>query len=397
VKVLIYTHLWVPSVGGVEFITKSLADGLSEWTKTHPTQIVDISLLTQTPAGNMDDSLHAYRVVREPRLREWIRQIRWADIVHLEGPSLLPLALAWLLRKPVVLRHHGYQSICPNGILILDPDRSLCPGHFMARRYNKCLSCNSVKLGIVRSFRNLLLTFPRRWFSSRAKANVGISPHIARRLELPRTEVIWNGVPVPAIPASKLVKMQLGQPLCFAYVGRLISEKGVQVLLRACRELADMGLDFRLKVVGEGPERGNLEALATDLSIRSRTEFVGSIPAPAIQKTLAGAVAVIMPSVCEDVAPLAAMEQMMEGRLVIASDIGGLGLIVNGAGMTFPAGDVSALASCMLQVLQDPSSAAKLGEKGQHRARETFTREQMVEKHVRLYRTLMPLTLSPTD
>jgi hypothetical protein len=41
--------------------------------------------------------------------------IRRANVVHLAGPALLPLLLARLFRKPVVVEHHGYQAICPNG------------------------------------------------------------------------------------------------------------------------------------------------------------------------------------------------------------------------------------------------------------------------------------------
>jgi glycosyltransferase involved in cell wall biosynthesis len=388
-RVLIYAHRWAPSIGGVESITKSLADGLAEWSRNHPGEAVAITLLTQTPADTMDDSLLAYKVIRTPNLCEWVRRIRSADILHLAGPSMLPLALAWLLRKPVVLQHHGYQSICPNGLLLQGPERSLCPGHFMAKRYQKCLECNKAARGWVQSIRSLLLTFPRRWLARRATVNVGVSPHVAQRIMLPRTRVIWNGVSTPEVIAFVSETPRAWNPVCFAYLGRLVAEKGVAVLLRACRELAMEKFDFGVKIIGDGPERRNLEAMTEELDLGERIEFTGFITGAAIAKSMAGVAAVVMPSICEDVSPLSAMEQMMDGRLLIASDIGGLGLVVDEVGLKFPAGDSKALASCMRQVLQDPSRAAALGCQGRRRAMQSFTRDRMVEEHVRLYRTLV--------
>jgi len=78
----------------------------------------------------------------------------------------------------------------------------------------------------------------------------------------------------------------------------------------------------------------------------------------------------------------------MAGRLLIASDIGGLGVVVDGLGLKFPPGDANALASCMRQVLDDPLRALALGRSARPRALEMFTQGRMVEEHVRLYREL---------
>jgi glycosyltransferase involved in cell wall biosynthesis len=387
-KLLIYARDWLPSVGGVEFITKALADGFTERLKSRSTERVDVTLFTQTPAGNTDDSLFPYPVIRKPSLSEWIRQIRSADVVQLMGPSLMPLLLVWMLRKPVVLQHQGYQSVCPNGLLLYGPDRSLCPGHFMARRYQKCIQCNKAERGWIGSIRSMLLTFPRRWLARRATVNVGASSHIAQRLNLPRTQVIWNGVPVSPEPAFDSTALRNSEPVCFAFFGRLVVEKGVAVLLRACHQLSNEGFNFRLKIIGDGPERNRLENMTQELGLSARTEFTGFAAGARIAEAMQGVAAVVMPSICEDVSPLAAMEQLMEGRLLIASDIGGLGQIVDGVGLKFPAGDGSALASCMREVLQNPSRALALGRQARHRALQNFTKDRMVEQHTHLYYTI---------
>jgi glycosyltransferase involved in cell wall biosynthesis len=161
------------------------------------------------------------------------------------------------------------------------------------------------------------------------------------------------------------------------------------VLLRASRALVSKGFQFRLRIVGDGPERNNLEKLTHDYGLTDRTEFVGSVPPMAIRESLRGVAVIVMPSVCEDVAPLVAIEQMMEGRLLIGSDIGGLGLISNGGGLKFTAGDAEGLASRMRQVIENPSAVPEMGRRCRNHALETFSLDRMVEEHARLYRELM--------
>ena len=136
-KLLIYARDWAPSVGGVQTIVKTLADGLASCSKEDYEETIEVTLLTQTPAGNMNDSQLPYRVIRNPGFVDFIREIRMADVIHLAGPTLLPLVVGYLLRKPTIVEHHGYQANCPNGLLLFEPDRTVCPGHFMAGRYGR--------------------------------------------------------------------------------------------------------------------------------------------------------------------------------------------------------------------------------------------------------------------
>jgi glycogen synthase len=235
--------------------------------------------------------------------------------------------------------------------------------------------------------------FPRRWLARRATINVGVSSHVAHRVALPRTQVIWNGVARQSAATFDVAEVSAAsRPTpctpCFAFLGRLVTEKGVTVLLQACRQLADQNFNFRLKIVGDGPERKNLEHLAQELNLGDQIEFTGSVPATEVAKVLKDVIAVIMPSTCEDVAPLVAMEQMMQRRLLIASDIGGLGDMVNEVGLKFPAGDAAALANCMRRAVENPSLAADLIRRGRKRALEKFTEEKMVAEHVHLYKEL---------
>ena len=180
-----------------------------------------------------------------------------------------------------------------------------------------------------------------------------------------------------------------GHSGCFAYVGRLVREKGIPIFLQASAQLLQSGYDVRVKVIGDGVERRRLEQLTKELGLGERAEFLGSVQPEQIDDLLLGTNAVVIPSICEDVAPLVAIEQMMQGRLIIGSDLGGLTEILEGVGLKFAAGDANALEGSMRYVLEHPLLARELGEKARERAREIFTEERMVENHLQLYRSLI--------
>jgi glycosyltransferase involved in cell wall biosynthesis len=391
-KLLIYTHFWTPSIGGVETLASALANDLTRRYHASGENPIDVTIVSGTPAGNVDDSLSPFRVVRCPGLSQLIREIRASDIVEIEGPALLPQLLGWLFRKPVILQHHGYQTVCPNGLLVLEQERALCPGHFMAGRYRKCIACNSKSVGLAGSIRLLLLMVPRRWLAKHATVNVATSEHVGRRVALPHTRLIWNGVPDLALANRGGVEFSPEpvetDPVRFAYLGRLVAEKGVNVLIRACAELAAEGRQFALTIVGDGPERAPLESLANELGLAAHITFTGPKRGADIAKTLAGAAAVVMTPIWEEVSPLVAIEQMIQGRLLIASDIGGLTEMVGDAGLKFPPGDSIALAKLLRRVLDDPSIAVELGAQARARALLHFTEKRMTDEHVALYEEL---------
>lgn len=131
-KLLIYSHFFAPSIGGVETVVLSLARGLVELRNAKRAREFEITLVTQTPAGNHEDASMPFRVIRRPGFLKLWRLIRSSDIVHVAGPALAPVFLARLACKPYVIEHHGYQATCPNGLLFHHRTQSVCPGHFEA-------------------------------------------------------------------------------------------------------------------------------------------------------------------------------------------------------------------------------------------------------------------------
>jgi glycogen(starch) synthase len=380
-KIVLYSHDWAPTVGGVQTITMYLARGLAE-------AACEVTVVTETPAGGMDDAALPFRVTRRPGWLQLLRQIREADVIHLAGPAFLPLLTGWLAGKPTVVEHHGYYAACPNALLLYHPTQSVCPGYFLARDYGKCVQCNAANEGFWKSLRMLVKTFPRRWLARRATRHVSPSNHAGRRIVLPRTQTIYHGVAFE--PATAATTPHASGPLPFAFVGRFVPEKGVPVLLRAARRLADEGRACGLKIIGGGPERERLEALSRELGLAAQVVFTGYLEGQELRAALQGTAATVMPSLCEEVGGLVAIEQMAEGRLLIASDLGGLAEYVGDAGLKFAPGDAAALADCMRQVLDQPELVRKIGAAARDRAVHLFEQRRMVEEHLKLFRELLP-------
>jgi glycosyltransferase involved in cell wall biosynthesis len=386
-RLLIYARDWAPSVGGVQTIVKTLADGLADWSSKHSEEAIEVTLLTQTPRGNMNDSQLPYRVLRNPGLMNFIREIRMADVIHLAGPALLPLIIGYLLRKPTVVEHHGYQSICPNGLLLFEPNRGVCPGHFIARRYGKCIECNTRNLGRLGSVRSFLLTFPRRWLCQRVARNVAVTNHVAMRIALPRTRTIYHGTPDSgARPPIGLPDSPNG--LQIGYVGRLVQEKGLPVLLEAAKQLDKSGIAFHLTFLGDGPEYAKLGILSAQLGLDERVTFTGDLRGADLSEALRSIQIVIMPSEWEETAGLAAIEQMMSGGAVIAARIGGLAEVVGEAGLKFSPGSSDALYSCLKTVAKDRKKIAEIGCLGRGRALREFSVTNFIAQHLATYRKL---------
>src|SRR5580698_5271575 len=107
-------------------------------------------------------------------------------------------------------------------------------------------------------------------------------------------------------------------------------------------------------------------------------EITGFLEGPAFAQAVAGLDVVVMPSVWEESAGLAAMEQMMRGGVVLAADIGGLGEIVGDGGLKFRPLDAQDLAAKMT-ALADPKLRQSLGTAARQRASRLFGLERMIE------------------
>jgi glycosyltransferase involved in cell wall biosynthesis len=381
VALLLYSHFFPPSVGGVETIVLSLARGLAGLRDSNGAVQFEITLVTQTPAGVYDDAALPFRVMRQLNLVQLWRLIRTSGVVHVAGPALAPLIFGLMAGKPVVLEHHGFQAICPNGQLLIEPAGAPCPGHFMAGRHSECLRCNSAQGWLV-SGKLWLLTFVRRFLSARAAANIAPTEWLGSLLHVPRIAAIPHGLeakgaalhPVP--PPGRTV---------IVFQGRLVTTKGVRVLLEAARLLRAQERSFELLIIGDGPERAALEQFASEAQLAPFVRFAGRLKEEQLDEAVGRASAVVVPSLGGEVFGLVVAENMLRGLPVIASDLGAFAEVLGDAGLTFHTGDARELAAALARVLDDHVLAGRLSQRARQRARDFCDYGKMIQAHSDIY------------
>jgi len=357
VKLLFYSHYFAPSIGGVETIVLSLLRGLAELHASKGLAEFELTLVTETPAEGFDDRLLPFRVLRQPGFRQLLREIRSSDIVHVAGPALAPLVLGLLTGRAVVVEHHGFQAICPTGQLIIERTNMPCPGHFMAGRHYECLRCRSNNNWLA-SVKLWLLTFARRFLCARAAANIMPTEWLSGLINLPHAISVPHGIDtiVPHIEPAHPSPLPL-----IIFQGRLVTTKGLPVLLEAASILRSKHREFDVLVIGDGPERQALQDLAEKLQLSSCTRFVGRLAAAEVESAFAKASVVVLPSLGGEVFGLVLAENMLRGLPVVASDVGCFSEVLGDAGLTFRAGEAKDLASKIASLLDDSAIASQLG------------------------------------
>jgi L-malate glycosyltransferase len=172
------------------------------------------------------------------------------------------------------------------------------------------------------------------------------------------------------------------------HVGRLHPDKGQMLLVEAAPRILGALPKARIVLVGEGPQRGELEARIRALGVGERIDLLGD--RRDVPDLLAGMDLLVLPSASEGFAN-AALEGSSSGLPVVASDAGGNPEIIEDGvtGRVFPVGDAAGLAECVIALLSDPEVARKAGEAGRRRVERTFPLEEMVRRHEGLYERLL--------
>jgi len=196
------------------------------------------------------------------------------------------------------------------------------------------------------------------------------------------TAVIYNGAEPPARPAGPIAL----RPFHVVGVGRLAAVKGFDLALRAVALLAPHLPDVRITLVGDGPVRRDLEALAGELGIGDRTRFAGWGGAQDVAGWLDRASAVVIPS-REEMFGLTAVEAAFMARPVAASSTGGLPEVVldGTTGLLVPSEDPVALAAALSRLAVEPGLARRLGEAARGRALDCFGWNGFVDAYESLY------------
>ena len=228
-----------------------------------------------------------------------------------------------------------------------------------------------------------------RFVYRRASVVIAVSNAIrallAERYGVPRTKVACippGTAPSPAPPKPRAPTAG-GKGVVVGHVGRLQPEKGADVFLAAVARVLHAAPNARILVVGDGPERGGLEALARSLGLDGRVEFLGE--RPDARELIAGLDVLVVSSRSEG-SPLVALEAMEAGVPVVATAVGGIpDQIQHGrTGLLVPPDAPEDLAAAIVDLLADPARARALGEAGRRRALARFDHSEMVARVERI-------------
>jgi glycosyltransferase involved in cell wall biosynthesis len=305
-KLLLLSYAFSPSIGGIERSSQILAQTFSR-------RGYDVTVITNTP-GHGDEPGVPYRVVRRPAIKTLVSGIRGADFVLQNNISL---SLAWplwvlFLRKPFVLLHNTPMAR-PDGRLAWQ-DR----------------------------LKRVLLWRPRC---------LSVSRYLAETIR-PGSAVIPN--PYDSEVFRVIAGMQRTRDLLF--VGRLVSAKGTDTLLRAFAIVLGLRPGTSLSIVGLGPEEGKLRELANSLGVTQHVDFLGARRGREVAETMNQHRILVVPSRSRppEALPVVVLEGIACGCVPVASRMGGLPECVGNAGMLFEEGNHEELAEILVRLLSSP-------------------------------------------
>src|SRR5262249_15014004 len=192
-----------------------------------------------------------------------------------------------------------------------------------------------------------------------------LAPQLASRLV-----VIPNGVDAEAFAAARARH----HPRPYgAAVGRLVRQKGFDVLLEGFARIPARNAALDLLIAGDGPERAALLAARDRLGLAERVQLLGTLDRDGVAALYRGALFAVCPSRWEGL-PVACLEAMASSRAVVASAVDGIpdAVLPGETGILIPSEDAGALARAMATLLPDATLRERLGGRGQAVARERF-------------------------
>lgn len=214
------------------------------------------------------------------------------------------------------------------------------------------------------------------------------------RLPAEKIVVVYNGIDFSRVdshvPRSVFrERLGLGQDtFTAAVIGKLEVQKGHELLLQAMTQLVGVMPGFTVLIAGEGSLRERLEAQASTLGLGPNLRFLGFVSD--IGSLLHGVDLVLMPSLFEG-HPIALLEAMAAGRLVIASEVGGVSEVVRHGqnGILVPPNQVQPLVSSIVQAFSSETMRTRIGIAAARDVRQRFSIEAAVRKYVEIYQKLL--------
>lgn len=302
-RILIYSPLFYPSIGGLETIVSILAH---EFVR----QGHDVKLVCSIRAKEPDT--FPFEVYRRSNPYQLLKLTDWCDIFFQANVSLKGIWPLIIKRKPLAISHNGWYSR-PSGRIGWQ-DR--------------------LKQQVARHAYNISVS---RAVADHLSSQSAVIPNAYR------DDIFFL---MTEVPRNKHL----------VFLGRLVSDKGADLLLDALAQLKSKGLCPQLTIIGNGPEGDNLRRQAIDYKIDSQIEFAGQKTGIELTRLLNKHQVMVIPSRCNEGFGIVALEGIACGCVIVGSESGGLKDAIGPCGVVFSKGDVRALTEALFDILSDESA-----------------------------------------
>ncbi len=374
-NILFWTDRFYPGIGGIETQTFQLIQGLL--TKNHRCLVFANQYDLSLPLKETVDGIEIIRYDFSPFL-EWnmngrvlLKEVETAlktlfstfkpDIIHLSLYVISQTGMCFLLLRkmipcPVVFTVHGipYTHGKPYHLF----------NFFLEQSDQVCCVSNSV-VSLVNQF----------------------APKVSHK-----TKLIYNGL---SLPSDHHTHLPYDPPVLLC-LGRLSSEKGFDIAIKAFLYAKAEFPSVKMMIVGSGYENSSLEKLVNDLNLTDSIIFEGAVKATDVHSYIKRSTIVLMPSYSETFG-LVAVEAAQMKRPVIACATGGLVEVIidNETGILVPRYDYKAFSQAILRLLNNPALAIYLGENAYNRANQKFSLKNVVENYESVYQKLLTCEAIP--
>lgn len=300
-KILLLSYKFNPDIGGIETVSEILA--VAFYNSGYMIKVVTRSKLESEQLFNFD-------IIRNPGIKELIKLHIWADVVFENNPCV---GLSWpalLFNKPTVIALHTW---------IAQPDG---------------------KQTLIDKLKKMKL--------STAKSVIAVSDVI-------KVETFKKAIVIPNpfnVDLFNNLDTSRNSPN-FVFLGRLVSDKGVDLAIDAIAKLNKEGYPCNLTIIGDGSDRKQLMDQVKACNLSNQISFTGSLSGDALTIELCKNKYMLIPSRWKEPFGVVALEGLACGCIPIVADGGGLPDAIGNAGLVFKRGDLNDLVTKMKLILTD--------------------------------------------
>lgn len=300
-KILIYSPVFYPSIGGLEMIVLILANQFV----LHGHE-VKVACNTKDIGNKSFD----FEVIRYPKPQNLLKLVEWCDVYFQANVSLKGMYPLLIHRKPFVISHNGWYT----------------------RSNGK------------KSWQDYL-----KHFATKFAMNISVSQAVADHLSSP-------SIVIPNLYQDELFyKMsEIPKSKDLVFLGRLVSQKGIHLLIEALASLKQKNTTPNLTIIGHGPEENNLRQLIQKFDLVNQVVFTGLQIGQQLTKTLNEHKIIVIPSIGNEGFGVVALEGIACGCIVIGSNSGGLKESIGSCGLTFANGNIEELTNILFKLLTNP-------------------------------------------